>query len=163
MLMQNFAVRNKQHYGMLWYFLEWSILKAASAAAGARDGIIYSYMQMLINKIPAIDSAHLALAIFSLRVKIDVWTGPNNRGVSDRGVSFVWFHPSVIQQSVREIYNQYMNKIETRINTQMMTGLLNKTLPVFLRIKKFHTLAYTSGWAELPRPYGDVIEESAVP
>ena len=25
MLMQNFGVTNKQHYGMLWYFLEWSI------------------------------------------------------------------------------------------------------------------------------------------
>ena len=35
--------------------------------------------------------------------------------------------------------NQYINKIEPRINTQMLTGLLNKMLPVFLRIKKFHT------------------------
>ena len=25
MLMQNIGVRNKEHYGMLWYFLEWSI------------------------------------------------------------------------------------------------------------------------------------------
>ena len=24
--MQNFGVTNKEHYGMLWYFLEWSIL-----------------------------------------------------------------------------------------------------------------------------------------
>ena len=24
--MQNFGVRNKEHYGMLWYFLEWSIV-----------------------------------------------------------------------------------------------------------------------------------------
>ena len=24
-LMQNFGVTNKEHYGMLWYFLEWSI------------------------------------------------------------------------------------------------------------------------------------------
>ena len=23
--MQNFGVTNKEHYGMLWYFLEWSI------------------------------------------------------------------------------------------------------------------------------------------
>ena len=27
MLMQNFWVTNKEHYGMLWYFLEWSIPK----------------------------------------------------------------------------------------------------------------------------------------
>ena len=26
MLMQNFGVPKKEHYGMLWYFLEWSIL-----------------------------------------------------------------------------------------------------------------------------------------
>ena len=26
MLMQNFATTNKEHYGMLWYFLEWSIV-----------------------------------------------------------------------------------------------------------------------------------------
>ena len=25
MLMQNFGVTNKEYYGMLWYFLEWSI------------------------------------------------------------------------------------------------------------------------------------------
>ena len=25
MLMQNFGVRNKEHYGVLWYFREWSI------------------------------------------------------------------------------------------------------------------------------------------
>ena len=24
MFMQNFGVTNKEHYGMLWYFLEWS-------------------------------------------------------------------------------------------------------------------------------------------
>ena len=26
MVMQNFGLTNKEHYGMLWYFLEWSIL-----------------------------------------------------------------------------------------------------------------------------------------
>ena len=25
--MQNFGGTNKEHYGMLWYFLEWSICK----------------------------------------------------------------------------------------------------------------------------------------
>ena len=25
MLMQNFGLTNKEHYGMLWYFLEWSM------------------------------------------------------------------------------------------------------------------------------------------
>ena len=25
MFMQNFGVTNKEHYDMLWYFLEWSI------------------------------------------------------------------------------------------------------------------------------------------
>ena len=27
MLMQNLRVTNKEHYGMLWYFLEWSITR----------------------------------------------------------------------------------------------------------------------------------------
>ena len=27
--MQNFGVTNKEHYGMLWYFLEWSIVVIA--------------------------------------------------------------------------------------------------------------------------------------
>ena len=26
MLMQNFGATNKEHYGMLWYFLDWSIV-----------------------------------------------------------------------------------------------------------------------------------------
>ena len=26
MLMQNFGATNKEHYGMLWYILEWSII-----------------------------------------------------------------------------------------------------------------------------------------
>ena len=26
MLMQNFGMTNKEHYGVLWYFLEWSII-----------------------------------------------------------------------------------------------------------------------------------------
>ena len=27
MIMQNFGVTNREHYGMLWYFLEWSIVE----------------------------------------------------------------------------------------------------------------------------------------
>ena len=30
MLIQNFGVTNKEHYGMLWYFLEWSIVVTRS-------------------------------------------------------------------------------------------------------------------------------------
>ena len=26
MLMQNFGLTNKEHYGMLWYFLEWAFV-----------------------------------------------------------------------------------------------------------------------------------------
>ena len=28
--MQNFGVTNKEYYGMLWYFLEWPIVKKSS-------------------------------------------------------------------------------------------------------------------------------------
>ena len=31
MLMQNFGVTNKEHYGMLWYFLEWAITKSMTS------------------------------------------------------------------------------------------------------------------------------------
>ena len=54
-----FGVTNEEHYGMF-------------SALEARDSVMYSYMQMLISKIPAIVCAHLALVICSLRVKIDV-------------------------------------------------------------------------------------------
>ena len=30
MVMQNFGAKNKEHYGMLWYFLEWSISEGYS-------------------------------------------------------------------------------------------------------------------------------------
>ena len=33
MLMQNFGVTNKEHYGMLWYFLEWSIVTLAARSS----------------------------------------------------------------------------------------------------------------------------------
>ena len=33
MLMQNLGVTNKEHYGMLWYFLEWSIVFCVSCGA----------------------------------------------------------------------------------------------------------------------------------
>ena len=28
--MQNFGVTKKEHYGMLWYFLEWSIVEMSN-------------------------------------------------------------------------------------------------------------------------------------
>ena len=33
MLMQKFGVTNKEHYGMFWYFLEWSIGVEPTASA----------------------------------------------------------------------------------------------------------------------------------
>ena len=38
--MQNFGVTNKEHYGMLWYFLEWSIARrsVASSYQGSNKG-----------------------------------------------------------------------------------------------------------------------------
>jgi len=35
MLMQNFGVTNKEHYGMLWYFLKWSTGGTAPLVTGA--------------------------------------------------------------------------------------------------------------------------------
>ena len=39
MLMQNFGVTNKEHYGMLWYFLEWSIL-LGSCTKGLSENVV---------------------------------------------------------------------------------------------------------------------------
>ena len=45
MLMQNFGVRNKEHYGMLWYFLEWSICNEPGdqerRALGTRIAVVW--------------------------------------------------------------------------------------------------------------------------
>ena len=32
--MQNFVVTKKEHYGMLWYFLEWSVEKKGAGGEG---------------------------------------------------------------------------------------------------------------------------------
>ena len=41
MPMQNFRVTNKEHYGMLWYFLEWSIEKKGPGGGGG--GGVYGF------------------------------------------------------------------------------------------------------------------------
>ena len=37
MLVQNFGVTNKERYGMLWYFLGWSIFVHHGAQGGEED------------------------------------------------------------------------------------------------------------------------------
>ena len=42
MLMQNFGMTNKEHYGLLWYFLEWSIgelARSGSQATHTREAV----------------------------------------------------------------------------------------------------------------------------
>ena len=39
--MQNFGVTNNEHYGMLWYFLEWSIVaRHIASVAGVAIGLL---------------------------------------------------------------------------------------------------------------------------
>ena len=38
MLMQNFGVRNEEYYGMLLYFLEWSIRDCDDRGGGGNPG-----------------------------------------------------------------------------------------------------------------------------
>ena len=49
MLMQNFGVTKKEHYGMLWYFLEWSISSSLSSmrsrTVAVSNGIVLSSPQ----------------------------------------------------------------------------------------------------------------------
>ena len=63
--------------------------------------------------------AHLALAICSLRVKIDVWPGPNNLKTR---VLFVWFPPSVIQRSSREIIINTLKKLNLKSILKCLLG-----------------------------------------
>ena len=37
--MQNFGVANKAHYGMLWYFLEWSIQRFVERSISEAGGV----------------------------------------------------------------------------------------------------------------------------
>ena len=39
MLMQNFGVTIKEHYGMLWYFLEWSITTQLGISHPSKSGL----------------------------------------------------------------------------------------------------------------------------
>ena len=38
MRMQNFGVTNKEHYGMLWFLLEWSIMIDGSKKCNCEGG-----------------------------------------------------------------------------------------------------------------------------
>ena len=51
MLMQNFGVTNKEHYGMLWYFLEWSMATAQVVRFSFCDVTMAKLIR--INKLPS--------------------------------------------------------------------------------------------------------------
>ena len=51
MLMQNFGVTSKEHYGMLWYFLEWSI---ASLCYGYESSFLYFFYVFIYSYIEVI-------------------------------------------------------------------------------------------------------------
>ena len=36
-IMQNFGVTNKEHYGMLWYFLEWAITRSMTSECNSAN------------------------------------------------------------------------------------------------------------------------------
>ena len=65
MLMQNFWVTNKEHYGMLWYLLEWSIVVSYAAVfVCSRDAPTQDASFQLVEearyetKITAIETAY---------------------------------------------------------------------------------------------------------
>ena len=52
MLMQNFGATNKKHYGMLWYFLEWSIRKCLGTInESAKFDIMFKESRMFVTRI----------------------------------------------------------------------------------------------------------------
>ena len=50
MLMQNFGVTNKEHYGMLWYFLEWSIVFSLNVRQSLawRPSLLHAAMTIVV-------------------------------------------------------------------------------------------------------------------
>ena len=50
MLVQNFGVTKKEHYGMLWYFLEWSIslIFTLRMCKQQHDESVYSHIYLFI-------------------------------------------------------------------------------------------------------------------
>ena len=61
MPMQNFGVTNKEHYGMLWYFLEWSIAsslldlisKQAGLNAAVTLAVIFQKLELVKSQVEA--------------------------------------------------------------------------------------------------------------
>jgi len=51
MLMQNFGVTNKEHYGMLQYFLEWSIGKSAHGIKQVDSSVDLLYPSHLLGNV----------------------------------------------------------------------------------------------------------------
>ena len=51
--MQNFGVTNKEHYGMLWYFLEWSIPVIAENTPHAHHETHLHTMKVVTILIPS--------------------------------------------------------------------------------------------------------------
>ena len=49
MLMQKFGVTNKEHYGMFWYFLEWSIGVEPTASALALNFFVRVFIAQLVE------------------------------------------------------------------------------------------------------------------
>ena len=52
MFMQNFGVTNKKHYGMLWYFLEWSI--AILGGCVEDSGLLFDSVIILLFSQPIV-------------------------------------------------------------------------------------------------------------
>ena len=44
-----FGVTNKEYYGMLWYFLEWSIVVSAQHITSAYKRFFLRFAQMLLS------------------------------------------------------------------------------------------------------------------
>ena len=48
--MQNFGVTNKEHYGMLWYFLEWSIKEQVARVKKSVQNLVDNLMRVIEGK-----------------------------------------------------------------------------------------------------------------
>ena len=72
MLMQNFGVTNKEYYGMLWHFLEWSI--APSTARQVGTSCMVNYNVPNINNIKNIRIMYLTQLYYTKHTYTTLYT-----------------------------------------------------------------------------------------
>ena len=66
MLMQNFGVTNKQHFGLLWSFLEWSTAEGSQGFYRTKDDILTTFLHFPLSFFYFFSQFQLHLLFFNV-------------------------------------------------------------------------------------------------